>query len=47
MPDAGLAFAVKWSAGITYQDDLEKHFLVNLHELLVPFLDVGGLLPGV
>lgn len=27
-----------------YQNDLEKHFLVDLHELLVPLLDVCGLL---
>jgi hypothetical protein len=26
------------------EDDLEQHFLVNLHEFLVPLLDVGGLL---
>lgn len=29
------------------KDDLEKHLLVNLHELLVPLLDVGRLLAGV
>ena len=31
----------------TYKDDLEKHLLVNLHELLVPLLNLGGLLAGV
>lgn len=31
----------------TYQDDLEEHLLVNLHELLVPLFDVGGLLAVV
>lgn len=31
----------------THQDDLEEHLLINLHELLVPFLDVGRLLAGV
>jgi len=29
------------------KDDLEEHFLVDLHELLVPLLDVGSLLAGV
>jgi hypothetical protein len=33
--------------GRTHQDDLKEHLLVNLHELLVPLLDVGGLLAGV
>jgi hypothetical protein len=33
--------------GGTNQDDLEEHLLVNLHELLVPLLDIGGLLAGV
>lgn len=31
----------------TYQDDLEQHFLVDLHELLIPLINVGGLLAGV
>lgn len=31
----------------TYKNDLEEHLLINLHELLVPLLDVGGLLAGV
>lgn len=31
----------------TYKDDLEEHLLVDLHELLVPLIDVGGLLAGV
>lgn len=25
----------------TYQDDLEEHLLVDLHELLIPLLDIG------
>ena len=29
------------------KDDLEKHLLVDLHELLVPILNVGSLLAGV
>lgn len=31
----------------THKDDLEKHFLVNLHELLVPLVDIGGLLANI
>jgi hypothetical protein len=31
----------------TYQYDLEEHLLVNLHELLIPLVDVGGLLARV
>jgi hypothetical protein len=27
----------------TYQDNLKQHLLVNLHKLLVPLIDVGGL----
>jgi hypothetical protein len=30
-----------------YQDDLEQHLLVDLHELLVPLLDICGLLAGI
>lgn len=33
-----------WGA---YEDDLKQHLLVDLHELLVPFLNIGGLLSGV
>ena len=33
--------------GVAYEDNLEQHFLVDLHELLVPLLNVGGLLAGV
>lgn len=29
------------------EDDLEQHLLVDLHELLVPLLNVGGLLAGI
>jgi hypothetical protein len=32
---------------MTYKDDLEEHLLVDLHELLVPLLNVGGLLAGI
>ena len=31
----------------TYKDDLEQHLLVDLHELLVPLLDIGGLFAGI
>jgi hypothetical protein len=31
----------------TYQNYLEKHFLVDLHELLVPLVDVRSLAAGV
>ena len=33
--------------GTTYQNDLEQHFLVDLHELLIPLVDVGRLLSVV
>jgi hypothetical protein len=32
---------------MTYKDDLEEHLLVDLHELLVPLVDVGRLLARV
>lgn len=32
---------------MTYQNDLEEHLLVNLHELLVPLVDIGGLAAGI
>ena len=28
---------------MAYKNDLEKHFLVHLHEFLVPLVDVGRL----
>lgn len=31
-------------AGISHQNDLEQHLLVDLHELLIPLFDVGGFL---
>lgn len=31
----------------TYQDDLEQHLLIDLHEFLVPLVNVGGLATGV
>jgi hypothetical protein len=33
--------------GKTYEDDLKEHLLVNLHEFLVPLVDVGRLLAGI
>lgn len=27
---------------MAYEDDLEQHLLVNLQELLVPFINIGG-----
>lgn len=27
----------------TYQDDLKEHLLVDLHELLIPLFNIGGL----
>lgn len=40
---------VSWGVGArgrwaTYENDLEEHLLVDLHKLLVPLLDLGGLL---
>lgn len=32
---------------MTYENDLEQHFLVHLHKFLIPFLDLCGLLPRV
>ena len=32
---------------MTYEDDFEEHFLVDLHELLVPLFDICRLLAGV
>lgn len=34
-------------AGRTYQDDLEQHFLIDLHEFLIPLINIGGLFAGV
>lgn len=33
--------------GVTYKDDLKEHLLVDLHELLVPLLNISRLLAGV
>jgi hypothetical protein len=33
----------KQAPGETHQNDLEKHLLVDLHELLVPLFDIAGL----
>jgi len=46
----GLAANVKEGLDIKIvgcEDDLEEHFLVDLHELLVPLLDIGGLLAAI
>lgn len=32
---------------MTYEDDLEEHLLVNLHELLIPLLNVRSLLTAI
>lgn len=32
---------------ITYENDLEEHLLIDLHELLVPLIDIGSLLAGI
>lgn len=31
----------------TYEDNLKEHLLVDLHELLVPLVDVGSLSAGI
>jgi hypothetical protein len=31
----------------TYQDDLEEHLLIDLHEFLVPLINIGGLLSNI
>jgi len=28
---------------VTYQDHLKEHLLINLHELLVPLINISGL----
>ena len=46
----GLAADVKQSLDVHVvgrEDDLEEHLLVDLHELLIPLFDVGGLLARV
>lgn len=35
------------SKAATYEDDLEQHLLIDLHEFLVPFINIGCLLTGV
>lgn len=32
---------------VTYEDNLKEHLLIDLHELLVPLLDISRLLAGV
>lgn len=36
-----------WKKAGTNENDLEEHLLVDLHELLVPLVNVGGLAAGV
>ena len=36
-----------FASGCTHKDDLEEHLLIDLHELLVPLLNIGGLLAGI
>jgi len=46
----GLATSVKEGLDVQKvgsEDDFEKHLLVNVHELLVPLIDVGSLLAGI
>lgn len=31
----------------THKDDLEKHLLIDLHELLVPLINIGSLLADI
>jgi hypothetical protein len=31
----------------TYENDLKEHFLIDLHELLIPLLNIGGLLARI
>ena len=33
--------------GSSYKNNLKEHFLVDLHELLIPFINVGSLSPGI
>jgi hypothetical protein len=46
----GLAANVKEGLDVEIvgsENDLEQHLLVDLHEFLVPFLNIGGLLAGI
>lgn len=45
--EGGCCRGVEGREGETYEDDLEEHLLVDLHELLVPLLNLGRLLAGV
>jgi hypothetical protein len=31
----------------SYKDDLEEHLLIDLHEFLIPLINVGGLLSDI
>jgi len=33
--------------GERYKNDLKEHLLINLHELLIPFINIGSLSPGI
>lgn len=48
----GLWLAANQNAGDiwgsqTYKNNLKEHFLIHLHELLVPLLDISRLLAGI
>jgi hypothetical protein len=46
----GLATNVQQSLDVKIvgsQDNFKQHFLVDLHEFLVPLIDIGGFLAGV
>jgi hypothetical protein len=40
---AGAVASKQASVWVTHQNDLEKHLLINLHELLVPLFDIASL----
>ena len=33
--------------GDQYKNDLKEHLLINLHEFLIPFINIGSLSPGI
>lgn len=41
------AVPTRCASNVAYQNDLEQHLLVDLHELLVPLVDLGGLLAAI
>jgi hypothetical protein len=32
---------------LTHKDDLKQHLLIDLHELLIPLVDIGGFLAHI